>query len=209
MGIKRVLKNIIIKSKNKTLILEKKVLIGIKSKFDGFNRIGENSIFTGSLGRCSYIGANCRISADIGRYCSISSYVKTVGGTHPVDNWVSTHPAFYSTAKQCGITYVKQDKFDEDTERVVLGNDVWIGSGVIILGGVKIGDGAIVAAGALVNHDVPPYAIVGGIPARIIKKRFNEETIKKLQSNKWWEKGEEWIMQHADTFNSIEQFLEE
>lgn len=209
MGIKRVLKNIIIKSKNKTLILEKKVLIGIKSQFEGFNRIGENSIFTGSLGRFSYIGANCRISADIGRYCSISSYVKTVGGTHPIDNWVSTHPVFYSTAKQCGITYVKQDKFDEDTERVVLGNDVWIGSGVIILGGVKIGDGAIVAAGALVNHDVPPYAIVGGIPARIIKKRFNEETIKKLQSNKWWEKGEEWIMQNADTFNSIEQFLEE
>lgn len=209
MEIKRILKNIIMKFKNKTLTIGKKVTIGIKSEFEGYNKIGENSIFEGSLGRCSYIGNNCRISGDIGRYCSIASHVKTVGGTHPVNDWVSTHPVFYSTDKQCGITYVNQDKFDEKTEKAVLGNDVWIGSDVIIIDGVKIGDGVIVGAGSLVIHDIPPYAIVGGVPARIIRKRFNEKTILKLEEIKWWNKNEEWIINNADKFKCIDLFWEE
>ena len=73
--------------------------------------------------------------------------------------------------------------------------------------GVTIGDGAVVAAGAIVTKDVPPYAIVGGVPAKVIKYRFDEETIKKLLELKWWEKDQAWIKGHADDFDDVEKLL--
>ena len=84
---------------------------------------------------------------------------------------------------------------------------MWIGSRAMILEKVNIGDGVVVAAGAVVTKDIPPYAIVGGVPAKIIRYRFNEETIQKLLEMKWWEKDLEWIKNHADNFDDVEQLF--
>jgi serine acetyltransferase len=87
----------------------------------------------------------------------------------------------------------------------MIGNDVWIGANVTILDGIRIGDGAIVATNALVTKNVPPYAILGGVPAKQLKKRFTDEQIGFLLKLKWWDKREEWISEHAKYFNSIDE----
>lgn len=183
-------------------------LDGLSVAFEGCNRIGKNSAFSGSLGRCSYIGNNCAIRAKIGRYCSIASFVRTVEGTHPATDWASTSPMFFSTARQCGATYVDANLFDEHTETTVVGNDVWIGDGATILGGVRIGDGAIIAAGAIVAKDVPPYAVVGGVPARLIRYRFNSRQIDALLKLKWWDKEESWIKSRVELFSNVQRLLD-
>lgn len=182
--------------------------------FEGNNAVGKATTFRGKIGYGSYIGKHCNINATIGRYCSISSDVNTISGTHPTTDFVSTHPSFFSTKKQAGFTYVSKDYFveeifcDEEKHLVKIGNDVWIGSHVLILPGVQIGDGAIIAAGAVVTKNVEPYAIVGGVPAKVIRYRFNETAIKQLLEIKWWDKSEEWIENHAEEFNDIHKWLE-
>lgn len=202
------------KFREKHLQLDVKAdVLGFSSSFEGYNRIGSNSVFCGHMGYGSYIGRNSVMNATVGKYCCISDRVKTVSGTHPVKNFVSIHPAFYSTARQVGLTYTSVDVYDEMLRNpvdhktaVFVGNDVWIGCDVTILGGIKIGDGAVVAAGAVVTRDVEPYTIVGGVPAKPIKKRFAQDQIDFLLDFKWWEKNPMWLrencmdMHHVDTF---------
>ena len=88
-----------------------------------------------------------------------------------------------------------------------IGNDVWIGEGVTIKGGVTIGDGAVLAMNACVTRDVPPYAIVGGVPAKIIRYRFDNNIIQGLLSIRWWDKPEDWIIEHAPDFCDITKFI--
>lgn len=180
----------------------------LNSVFEGYNKVGDRSSFQGKMGRCTYIGNDCSIYADIGRYCSIASQVNVAVGKHPSSTWVSTHPAFFSNLRQCGMTYANESLFDEKTGNTTIGNDVWVGFGATILGGVTIGDGAIVAAGAVVTKDVPPYAIVGGVPAKVIRYRFTEEQITQLLQLKWWDKEDSWISAHAELFRDISVFLE-
>ncbi len=192
----------------------KKVNIALNSNFEGRNVVNSGSSFSGVMGYGSYIGSNSCIYGKIGRYCSIAGNVRTVLGVHPTKNFVSTHPTFFSLKRQNGYTFVTEQKFNEakyadETKKysIIIGNDVWIGDSALLMSGVTIGDGAIVAAGAVVTKDVPPYAIVGGVPAKIIRYRFSEEEIKFLLDFKWWNRSEEWLKENAGDFESLDIFM--
>lgn len=186
-------------------------ILGMSSEFEGCNRIGEGSSFCGSMGYGSYVGRNSDINATIGRFSCLSDRVYTVSGVHPTKDFVSIHPAFYSTKKQSGFTFVKEDCFKEALRNpvdgkttVYIGNDVWIGCDVTILGGVTIGDGAVIASGAVVTDDVAAYTIVGGVPAKFIKNRFTDEQREFLLELKWWNKDLQWLKENHELFKNIE-----
>ncbi|PTE24806.1 acetyltransferase [Staphylococcus equorum] len=138
------------------------------------------------LGNYSYIGYNSHLNnVRIGNYCSISSDVKIGLGTHPI-HLFSTSPVFYSDNNPFNLK-INKTHYNDNPKLTIIKNDVWIGSNVIIMDGVKVGNGAIIAAGSVVTKDISNYEIVGGVPAKLINKRFDEDTIKKLNASKWWE----------------------
>lgn len=184
------------------------------STFEGKNRIGRGSIvLNSSFGYGSYIGNNCIIANTIiGRFCSIASRVEMVTGTHPTKDFVSTHPSFFSLNPPAGDSFVKECRFDEFRTTpsglsLEIGSDVWIGHNVKLLEGVTIGHGAIIAAGSVVTKDVPPYAIVGGVPAKIIRNRFDDEDIEALLRIEWWKLPLERIKDMANDFDNIKKFI--
>lgn len=165
----------------------------------------KNNIAAGTvMGKYSYIGEHTKIDRNvkIGAYCSISDNVLIGATIHP-QNWLSTSPFQYDTWLDEGC---KKIPWTIEKETVV-GNDVWIGAHVIIKSGVRIGNGAIIGAGAVVTHDVPDYAVVAGVPARVIKYRFSPAVIKKLLSLQWWNLPHEQIQKLS--FNDIKQCLKE
>jgi len=120
---------------------------------------------------------------------------------------VSTYPAFYSNHNDgCPLKFREKKTFDDCVPKTSIGNDVWIGSHVTIPGGIQIGTGVIVAAGSVVVKDVPPYMVVGGNPAKVIRHRFSEEQIKMLLASEWWNWSIDTIKRHLDAFSDIERF---
>lgn len=197
------------------VLIGKGAHVSFKSKLEGYNKIERNTIFKGELGIGSYIGANSLVVGRIGRYCSISGEVKFITLTHPFKKWVSTHPAFYSTKKQSGISFVTHQRFCEGPIKegqdysIEIGNDVYIGYGAKLIGSIRVGDGAIIGASSVVTKDVPPYAVVAGNPAKIIRYRFREDEINQLMERKWWNNDLEWLRNNQYRFEDVNIFLNE
>lgn len=213
--IKEFIKELRYKSK---VIFGKNDTISASTIFEGENSVADNvRVLDSYVGKGSYISHDSEIyNTKIGKYSCIANGVKTVIGSHPIEGFATVHPAFYSLLKQNGFTYVSKQKFaeyeyvDENNKYcIILGNDVWIGSHALIMQGVHIGDGGVVAAGAVVTKDVEPYTVVGGIPAKIIKRRFSDDIIDVLLKSKWWDRDEEWIKLYADLFEDVDLFVNE
>ena len=135
------------------------------------------------IGAYSYVAPGTSMaSTNLGRYCSVGDNCIFVPVEHPTD-WLSTSPLPYQELFE-GVP--RGDEQAPTVARAVIGNDVWCGARCAVMGGVNIGDGAIVALGSVVTKDVPAYAIVGGTPARVIKYRFDENTIERLRAFRWW-----------------------
>jgi len=186
-----------------------------RCKFEGMNMIGRRTFFFGSLGYGSEVGDECFLSADIGKFSSIGTRCKYTNATHPYKApFVTTSSLFYSVngmKSPTGKGFAKRQMFDEfrfyDKEREIvnkIGSDVWIGLDVNLIGGIEIGDGAVVLSRAVVTKNVPPYAIVGGIPAKIIGYRYDQETINFLLRVKWWNESTKWFKENWEMLCDIE-----
>lgn len=189
------------------------VKIGYNSAVDGLcslskgNSFGQNCIISNAaFGRATYCTNNVVISnAEVGAFSSIAANVKIGLHKHPTRDFVSTFPGFHISWPH--TPYLKCNSEFDVHPRTLIGNDVWIGDSAIILSGVKIGDGAIVGAGAVVTKDVPPYAIVCGVPAKVMRYRFSEGQIKSLLEMKWWDWNEEKMAKFQKSFSDVDCFF--
>lgn len=165
-------------------------------------------IMDSKIGKGTYIATNSIISmTTIGKFCSIGPNLTCGFGLHPTSG-ISTSPCFYSTEMQNGMTFSSENKVEE-RKPITIGNDVFIGMNVSIIDGVTIGDGAVIAAGAVVNKDVAPYSVVGGVPAKFVKYRFEEEQIEKLLQIRWWNWDNDKLQEVEKNFFDIDKFISE
>lgn len=166
---------------------------------------GGTRIYSSTFNDYSYIGRNCLVTeTDVGKYCSIADYCCIGLASHPT-SWVSTSPVFHA-----GINILKTNYSDNKynpIKRTIIDNDVWIGMNVCIIAGVHIGTGAVVGAGAIVTKDVEPYSIIGGNPARLIRKRFDDDIIDGLLKLEWWDWSDEILKERAKYFNNPEELF--
>lgn len=156
-------------------------------------------IVNSNIGAYSYVSPSTTIiNCQVGKFCSIAPNVCIGLGIHNLNN-LSTSPLFTSKKNSIGICWTTKTLINEHLP-IIIGNDVWIGQNSMIKDGVKIGNGAVVGAGALVTKDVPPYAVVGGVPARIIKYRFPLDVIDKIMDINWWDLTEKDLRYNIDAF---------
>lgn len=173
--------------KKKNVHIDSSVSGYMNVTFEGDNGIPERCQFLGNnitigyrttLGRNNLLGGNIII----GKYCQIGADVALHASDHPIT---------YMT------TYINKNLFDGELKKfkidhqITIGNDVWIGHGVIIVGNVTIGNGAILAAGSVITKNVEPYTIVAGVPGKTVRKRFSDSVINEIEDLKWWDKSDE------------------
>lgn len=179
----------------------------VNSSIHGTSKVESGcNIVSVRMDKYSFCGYDCEIiDTEIGPFCSIANNVVIGGAMHPIA-WASTSPVFYK-----GRDSVKK-KFEvfprDNGERTYIGHDVWIGGGAYIKQGVRIGNGAVVGMGSIVTKDVPAYAIVAGNPAKLIRMRFDDETIEKLEKSQWWSLPDEKLQQYSYLIKDPQKFAE-
>lgn len=157
------------------------------------------------VGKCTYIGTlTAAYDCSIGKFCSIARECYIGGANHPID-WVTTSPCFHIKNNATGVCYAENEF--EWNKKTIIGNDVWMGVRTIVVAGVTIHDGAVIGAGSVVTKDVGPYEIWAGNPARFIRKRFDNETIEKLQELKWWDYSDKELKQFGRNVPNVHEFL--
>ena len=192
---------------DRTVSIEAGARLDWRTRFGRHSAVAAGaSINYSDVGRYTYFGENSRVVyAEVGSFCSVAPHSIIGGGTHPTRDWVSTSPRF------CSVRHNPQLAVDPETEtftenlRTVVGHDVWIGYGAIVLPGVKVGHGAVVGAGAVVTRDVAPYQVVAGVPAKPVRSRFSEEEVAWLLESAWWEWDERTLDELAPNFSSVER----
>lgn len=177
-----------------------------------FSDIGERVILRDVVvGDFTYIERHSEgIYADIGKFCSISSNVRINALEHPMER-ATTHKLTYRPNEYFFFHGVDQDfRARRQAKRVTIGHDVWIGHGAVIMPAVKIGNGAVIGANAVVTKDVPPYAIIAGVPAKFLRWRFMESIITRLENLKWWDWSHETLASAVPDIQAlqIEEFLD-
>lgn len=178
--------------------------ISIKAKICRLVKIKHSSV-----GDYSYIGPSCDVTDTIiKKFCSIADNCRIGTASHTLNN-ISSSPIFTLKKNGTGTSWIEESILHtNDTKQVNIGNDVWIATRVIIKDGISIGDGAIIGAGAVVVKDVPPYAVVGGVPAKVIKYRFPQPIINKLLQLQWWNASDEKLKDNISYFQSEDITLE-
>ncbi|MFD1673964.1 DapH/DapD/GlmU-related protein [Alicyclobacillus fodiniaquatilis] len=168
-----------------------------------------SSIYLSMIGDYSYTAGDAQIVyTDVGKFCSIASYVRLNPGNHPT--WRVSQHHFSYRKKDYGFDSQDDEGFFEwrKEHRVTIGHDVWIGHNATVMPGVKVGTGAVIGAGAIVTKDVDPYAIVVGVPAKPLRPRFPKEVADKLLDIAWWDWPREMLEERFDDFLHLEPFLE-
>jgi acetyltransferase-like isoleucine patch superfamily enzyme len=157
------------------------------------------------IGKCTIIGTMAAVyDCSVGKFCSIARDCYVGGASHPIE-WVTTSPCFHIKNNVTGVCYAENHY--EWKKQTTIGNDVWIGAKTIVSAGVTIHDGAVIGGGSVVTKDIGPYEIWAGNPARFIRKRFDDETIKKLKKLKWWDYSDEKLKQVGSLMQEPEKFL--
>lgn len=173
------------------------------SKFTDFTHLKRGCrLINSSIGKYSRVGINCKVvNTTMGNYSVLSANCQAGVGQHPT-NYLTYHSIFYKKGNWgWHDDWVKYPEGFQENKPITIGNNVWVGTRVIILDGVTIGDNSIVASGAIVTKDVPPYSIVGGIPAKVIKTLFDEDMRKRLDEIQWWNLPDEEITRCIDLFH--------
>ncbi len=207
--LKRILGKLVKKSTEATCNPEPVLNYSFHNSTMGHNcAIGKDCyVYNTNIGDYTYLSSAVSVmNTAIGKFCSIAQGACISLGMHPSSEFVSTHPAFFSLNKQNGMTFSDQNYFAEMGETKI-GNDVWIGVNAIIMDNITIGNGAIVGAGAVVTHNIPAYAIAVGIPAKVIKYRFEKDEIEFLENFKWWDKEHDWLKNNFKDLHDIKLFM--
>lgn len=184
-------------------------IVGGDCRFDEGVTVGARTTLVHcKVGRYSYIGPDSQYQhCAIGSFCSLGPQVLLGLGRHPTQH-ISTHPAFFSVNHPVSrIAYATTEMYEGHLP-IIIGSDVWIGARVMVLDGITVGNGAILAAGAIVTKDVEPYTIVAGVPARPLRKRFDDHAIQHLLEVAWWDKPTDWLAAHSSFFTDIGDFVD-
>ncbi len=182
------------------------------SRFGAYTEVGARTVISETvMGDYSYIVQDGQIDmSTIGKFCSIASHVRINPGNHPMERASQSH-FLYRASRYFDGEPDEAGFFDwRRSHAVTIGHDVWIGHGGVVLAGKHVGTGAVVAAGAIVTKDVAPYTVVGGNPARVIRRRFPEAVAERLEALAWWDWDHERLRQALPDFRTlpVEAFLE-